>query len=180
MQEIKTNIKRETKGMKIIKAIMARFREWGWFFEGRISFSQACYLMIPSFVRPKKDTKVKFLGKPFIITLGEIGDFFLLTNQIVSSNQYHIELIKKNAIVFDAGANMGIFSIFAAANHPDSTIYAFEPTPTTFSVLKENAKYYPISGCSITHSEKRKEVRLSSSHPNRWEITSERAEFPLR
>jgi FkbM family methyltransferase len=38
---------------------------------------------------------------------------------------------------------MGTFSIFAAVKHPDATIYAFEPAPKTFAVLKENTKYYP-------------------------------------
>jgi FkbM family methyltransferase len=58
-------------------------------------------------------------------------------------NQHHVELIKDNGTVVDAGANAGVFSVFAATKHPHATIYAFEPTPSTFEALKENTKHYP-------------------------------------
>lgn len=61
--------------------------------------------------------------------------------EVILNNQYHIELA--HGTVIDAGANIGLFSIFVANMHPDCTIYAFEPTPSTFETLKENTKYYP-------------------------------------
>ncbi len=66
---------------------------------------------------------------------------------IVIYNQYHVELIKEKAIVVDAGANIGVFSIFAAQKHPDATIYAFEPTPSTFKKLQENTAKYSNIKC---------------------------------
>lgn len=66
---------------------------------------------------------------------------------IVIYNQYHVELIKKNATVVDGGANIGVFSIFAAQKHPDATIYAFEPTPSTFKKLQANTAKYPNIKC---------------------------------
>ena len=66
---------------------------------------------------------------------------------IVIYNQYHVELIKERATVVDAGANIGVFSIFAAQKHPDATIYAFEPTPSTFKTLQENTAKYPNIKC---------------------------------
>jgi FkbM family methyltransferase len=70
-----------------------------------------------------------------------------LEREIVICNQYHVELIKDDAVVVDAGANCGIFSTFAAKNHPDCTVYAFEPTPNTFGTLLESTKTYPNIKC---------------------------------
>ncbi|MBB3603983.1 FkbM family methyltransferase [Mycolicibacterium sp. BK556] len=44
------------------------------------------------------------------------------------------------AVIVDAGANIGLFSLFAALRcHGEAEIFAFEPIPTTFSVLAANA-----------------------------------------
>ena len=41
-------------------------------------------------------------------------------------------------IIFDVGANIGIFSIHAATLFPNSKIYAFEPFLENFELLKKN------------------------------------------
>lgn len=42
--------------------------------------------------------------------------------------------------IIDAGANIGMFSLFAAQRcSGDAQIYCFEPMPTTYGVLIENA-----------------------------------------
>lgn len=46
--------------------------------------------------------------------------------------------IKEGDVVVDIGANIGIFSLFAASL--GSTVYAFEPNPETFSFLQKNIK----------------------------------------
>jgi FkbM family methyltransferase len=40
--------------------------------------------------------------------------------------------------VFDIGANVGIFSIFAATQAKNVKVYSFEPLPDNFKLLKEN------------------------------------------
>jgi hypothetical protein len=48
---------------------------------------------------------------------------------------------KEGAVVVDCGANIGMFSLFAAMRcRGDATILAFEPIPTTYTVLESNAK----------------------------------------
>jgi hypothetical protein len=49
-------------------------------------------------------------------------------------------LFKPGAIIVDAGANIGMFTLFAAARcGGDATIVAFEPIPSTHAVLSANA-----------------------------------------
>jgi len=47
---------------------------------------------------------------------------------------------RPGAVIVDAGANIGMFSLFAARRcRGEAEIFAFEPIPTTFSVLAANA-----------------------------------------
>lgn len=53
--------------------------------------------------------------------------------------------IKNGDIVLDLGANIGYFTlIFSRLAGPEGKIFAFEPDPTNFSILKENIK---INNC---------------------------------
>lgn len=44
--------------------------------------------------------------------------------------------------IIDCGANCGAFSVWAAHKWPDAQIYAYEPHPKTFELLKENTRDY--------------------------------------
>lgn len=49
------------------------------------------------------------------------------------------ETLSKSAeTILDIGANTGIFSVLAKASHPNAKLYAFEPQPNIFDVLRKN------------------------------------------
>ncbi|MDR2391809.1 MAG: FkbM family methyltransferase [Planctomycetota bacterium] len=48
--------------------------------------------------------------------------------------------MKENDVVFDLGANVGLFSTVALAK--ECTVHAFEPTPFTLEILKKNLSLY--------------------------------------
>ncbi len=50
--------------------------------------------------------------------------------------------LKDGAIVIDIGANIGLFSLFVMSQSRNSTIYAFEPSPIAYDVLKRNCEAY--------------------------------------
>ena len=50
-------------------------------------------------------------------------------------NPLHLH-IERNDIVVDIGANIGIFTVFAASI-TRKTVYAFEPFPNNFEVLRK-------------------------------------------
>ena len=63
------------------------------------------------------------------------------------------------AIVFDVGANIGLFTLFVTGKCPTAQIYAFEPLPPNFELLRANvARHeidahlfnYALSECSAT------------------------------
>ncbi|PIS12437.1 hypothetical protein COT70_00905 [candidate division WWE3 bacterium CG09_land_8_20_14_0_10_47_33] len=48
--------------------------------------------------------------------------------------------LKDGAVVLDAGAHIGLFSIFVASKFVGVRVFAFEPEPSNFALLKENIK----------------------------------------
>jgi natural product biosynthesis luciferase-like monooxygenase protein/FkbM family methyltransferase len=46
--------------------------------------------------------------------------------------------------VFDVGANIGLFTLFAAARAPRARIHCFEPIPATFEVLRANVALHRL------------------------------------
>lgn len=54
------------------------------------------------------------------------------------SIQLWAKLCKHSAIVFDIGANTGLYSLVAKASNPKSKIYAFEPVQRVYDKLRQN------------------------------------------
>lgn len=50
--------------------------------------------------------------------------------------------IPDDGVVFDVGANIGVFGVRTIQRHPQTRVYAFEPVPPIFAVLKANAERY--------------------------------------
>lgn len=50
------------------------------------------------------------------------------------------EFARDAAVVFDLGANIGIYSLFAADANPRATIHAFEPTADVFDIFCANIR----------------------------------------
>lgn len=77
------------------------------------------------------------------------GDFFdIIAPSIFNDTDFVREgayengdvFIEKDDIVFDLGANIGMFSCVAAVK--GKKVYAFEPTPGTVNYLRRNSKLY--------------------------------------
>lgn len=54
--------------------------------------------------------------------------------------------VSADDVVFDVGANIGIFSIWLHQQHPGVRIYAFEPIPEVYQVLASNFSSLGIPG----------------------------------
>jgi amino acid adenylation domain-containing protein/FkbM family methyltransferase len=50
--------------------------------------------------------------------------------------------VRSGDCVFDVGANIGMFTIFAQQRWPQAKVFAFEPIPTTYEVLRANVELY--------------------------------------
>ncbi|MBD0260758.1 MAG: FkbM family methyltransferase, partial [Cytophagales bacterium] len=52
--------------------------------------------------------------------------------------------IKPGDVIFDVGANIGMFSLYAGLHFPGVKIYSFEPLTPVYQVLRQNTALYPI------------------------------------
>ena len=61
-------------------------------------------------------------------------------NEIFVENEYlrHGIEIKNGDIIFDVGANIGLFTLFIAKQAKDLKIFTFEPVAIIFQILKAN------------------------------------------
>ena len=50
--------------------------------------------------------------------------------------------IPNDACIFDVGANIGLFTLFASRLAPQSVVYSFEPIPPVFEILRRNAEIH--------------------------------------
>jgi FkbM family methyltransferase len=56
--------------------------------------------------------------------------------------EYDVEIAKTPTIIVDAGANIGLTSIFYANKYPDAKIFSLEPECSNFALLKKNVAPY--------------------------------------
>jgi FkbM family methyltransferase len=75
----------------------------------------------------------------------------LLGNWEKESLSIWIRLCRQADVIFDLGANTGVYSLIAKSINPDSKVYAFEPVARVFSKLKENIS---LNNYDITAIEK--------------------------
>ncbi|MFC9619189.1 FkbM family methyltransferase [Streptomyces sp. NPDC056930] len=52
--------------------------------------------------------------------------------------------LREDAVVFDVGANIGMFSLFVGARCPSASVFAYEPVPDVFDVLRRNVERHGV------------------------------------
>lgn len=66
--------------------------------------------------------------------------------------------LRDDAVVFDIGANIGLFTLFIKQRHPGTRIFAFEPSEAAFRCLEQNTRPYgksvTIHQCGISDEDK--------------------------
>jgi FkbM family methyltransferase len=66
-----------------------------------------------------------------------------LCQQILLDSQYDSTLAVRPRVIVDAGANIGLASIFYANRYPEAKIIAIEPEPSNYEMLRKNVALYP-------------------------------------
>jgi FkbM family methyltransferase len=82
-------------------------------------------------------------GIPYAVFLRLRTTDIALCRDILIDLQYHCQLARDPEIIVDAGANIGLASIFYANKYPNSKIIAIEPEASNFGMLLKNTKPYP-------------------------------------
>ena len=67
--------------------------------------------------------------------------------KIFGLREYDIQSMPKPSVIVDAGANIGLATIFFADRYPSARIIALEPEADNFSLLVRNTVHYPNVTC---------------------------------
>ncbi len=75
------------------------------------------------------------------------ADARFILNEIFLDSAYDIPGVNFSACksILDIGANMGIYTLYAAAKAPQSSLYCFEPNTQNFAILEQNIRKNNIS-----------------------------------
>lgn len=96
---------------------------------------------IPNYLKMDENIKISFLQECGDILLPKIFQEYSATMEGPYEEEDFSISPQGGDIVFDCGANIGLFSAMAAAN-PANHVYAFEPVPKTLDVLKKVQEIY--------------------------------------
>jgi FkbM family methyltransferase len=92
----------------------------------------------------KRRTQVKLsldgLKHPLYLRL-RTSDVYLLSS-ILLNLEYELGAVPRPKTIVDAGANIGLTSVFYANKYPEAKIIAVEPDCSNFEMLKRNTEHY--------------------------------------
>ncbi len=102
-------------------------------------------------------------------------DFFYQQIFVDQTNFKHGITLHDGALVFDVGANIGMFTLFAQQLFKDVKVYAFEPIPAIYEALRINVSLYGdgvrLFECGLADETKQAEFTFyphSSSQSGRY------------
>jgi FkbM family methyltransferase len=93
--------------------------------------------------RKKRLVKIKLSGIRHPVFLRPKTSDLHVFEQVFLREGYSQAACAAPKIIIDAGANIGLTSIYFANRYPDAQIYALEPDPSNFELLELNASKYP-------------------------------------
>jgi len=76
-------------------------------------------------------------------------DVRFLYQEIFERGSYRDVSLPPKAFVVDAGANVGIFTLFAKRACPDATIIAFEPVPDLAAAVRANVALFGLDDVTV-------------------------------
>jgi FkbM family methyltransferase len=68
-------------------------------------------------------------------------------NTALIKEDYSLKLKREPRIIIDAGANIGMTTLFFAQKYPHASIYAIEPEEENFALLQKNTRHIPRVVC---------------------------------
>jgi len=88
--------------------------------------------------------------------------------QIFVNEEYEFSLDRDPKVIIDAGANIGLASIYYSIKYPEAKIIAIEPELSNYELLKNNIKNYP--NIYSTKSAMAYGYNFNNIQPQRWKI----------
>jgi FkbM family methyltransferase len=89
--------------------------------------------------RPRRTReKISFRGKPLF--LADAASFLAAHEEIFVRRSYAFSSHRQAGLIIDAGANVGLSSLWFTENYPNYRIIAIEADPDIFDILRQNVE----------------------------------------
>lgn len=155
-----------------VRSLLLRFFPFGLFLCGELSFRDFVLSLQPSNRQPARlhqfiADKIKKNIKRALISfeMRSLGGLSLFSKKIFFANDidpveakitaldmifqsiiadqyYSTHFLKRDSVVIDAGANIGMFSVSASRHVTSGSVHAFEPSSDTYQALIKNTESY--------------------------------------
>ena len=88
--------------------------------------------------------------KFIIVTSGDDITHLWVANEVLIEKVYDLSVVPfEPDLIFDFGANIGLFSLLSASKWPEAKIVCVEPHPVTFKYLTRNLDFNGIKGVKL-------------------------------
>ncbi len=124
-----------------------------------------------------KKTKFKIAQYPNYFYLRPLTTDIKVFREIFLYGAYSFEMNLSPSIIIDAGANIGLSSIFFAQRYPEATIYSIEPETSNFACLQKNIQGYTnITGLHTALWHRDAKLKIQDQQENHWAFRVEECE----
>src|SRR3989338_3208429 len=136
------------------------------------------FLLIANFLSLKSE---KIFG--YKINAFSYSSLRFLYEEIFYRNEYFFKSFNNRPMIFDCGANIGLATVFFKWLYPESIIYAFEPDPETFILLKKNVRQNKLKNVhlfntAISNVNVKIDFFIDSKNPGSLIMSSRRERMP--
>ena len=127
------------------------------------------------FFQHKKTAKFSTLPNGLVALYKNKFEIDVLYDEIFVDQIYHRSgvTINDGDTIFDVGANIGLFSLYAGLHYNNVKVFAFEPVPEVFEIMHANTQMYNINVEAFDYGLSDKEQKISFTYyPNNTALSS--------
>ena len=88
----------------------------------------------------------------YTVWFSQSEEFHTLKREIFTHNDYYIELDHQAPVIIDAGAHIGLATLYFKRLHPHARIWAVEPQPESYALLKKNCEENMLEDVITLHA----------------------------
>src|SRR3990167_506686 len=96
---------------------------------------------LPRSLRTQQKLELSFEGKSFGLWM-EDRTGLAAFEEVFIRGEYSVD-VREPRTILDAGANIGVASVYFCLRYPNARLYAVEPNPNVLETLKKNLKAFP-------------------------------------
>ncbi|KAF5983028.1 family methyltransferase [Fusarium coicis] len=89
-------------------------------------------------------------------------------DEIFTQRCYDTVKLSEKPVIIDAGANIGLYTLFAKKNYPEAQVLAFEPARESGSIFNHNMSLHKLSGVELHECAlgSKSETKMLTFYPN--------------